>query len=166
MKTKKVYGFFGIGHSILAPLDVGYKSMAYRIQQTYPPLKDEILAINFLYQDSHTVTRSSGLPSFLQDDGTYTRMSVSYDNILTGYLFGIEDLKRVTRPNTNTIFKLDAEGSPYNESTRLLKMFNILPVQTMNAHDSIPTAKYGQYVILCRGSDWAEPFPEEARKME
>ena len=50
------------------------------------------------------------------------------DNIWFNYLYGIEDLKRVTKPYTKTIFDLNAKESPYHESNRLFRMFHLLPV--------------------------------------
>ncbi|NQZ78122.1 MAG: hypothetical protein HRT61_18755, partial [Ekhidna sp.] len=99
LKQRKVYGFYGLGHTLMAPFEGGYKAMALRLTETDDWFKDKILSINFIFHDSKMVVRSSSLPSILQDEGEYTRLSVSYDNILTSYLHGISDLTRITSPN-------------------------------------------------------------------
>lgn len=85
-------------------------------------------------------------------------MPVSYDNIWLSYMYGIEDLKRVTEKNTKTIFKLDNLDSPYEGNNRLFSMFKLLPIgQVINAKEGGNATDYGQYVIFVRNSDWAEP---------
>ncbi|MDX1592460.1 MAG: hypothetical protein R3283_10875, partial [Balneolaceae bacterium] len=99
------------------------------------------------------------LPSYLRDEGPKTRMSVSHDNIWISYLYGIEDLKRLTRTGSTTIFKLNGEDSPYKNSKRLFTMMQILPMgQLIQAGKKYNTADYTDYLILVRNSDWAEPF--------
>ncbi|WP_445385861.1 hypothetical protein ACT6NV_03375 [Robiginitalea sp. IMCC44478] len=161
LKEEKVYGSFGLGHTLTGPFESGYQPMAYRVIQADPWFEDKILSMNFVFCDSHTVMPSKSLPGILQDDGKYTRVPVSYDNIWLSYLYGIEDLKRVTDKESKTIFKLNAEDSPYKSSDRLFRMFKILPVgQVINAGKGFNTTDLAQYLIFVRNSDWAEPIQD------
>lgn len=158
LKEKKVYGYYGIGHTLLDTFKSGYEPMASRVSKLDPWFKNEILSLNFAFCDSYTIMPSRALPSILQDKGKYTRVPVSYDNIWLNYMYGIEDLKRVTEEGTKTIIKLNGENSPYFTSNRLFKMFKLLPVgQVINAKAESNTTDYSQYLIFVRNSDWAEP---------
>ena len=160
LKEEKVYGFFGLGHTLKAPLEVGYEAMASRLMREDSWFQKNVLTANFIFTDSHMATTSSALPFYLQDEGPQTRMSVSHDNIWISYLYGIEDLKRLTRAGSTIMFKLNGEDSPYKNSRRLFTMMQLLPMgQLMQAGDQHSTADYTDYVILVRDSDWAEPFP-------
>jgi len=159
LKDEKVYGFFGLGHTLLAPLEDGYTAMAARLSESDPWFEGRILSANFLFVDSYMTLWSRNLPSILRDDGPYTRVPTSYDDLLLSYIYGIEDLKRVTEPRTTTIFKLDGTDSPYRTSNRLFRTTKLLPMgQLMNAREDLAAADYGQYVVFARNSDWAEPI--------
>jgi len=159
LKEDKVYGYFGLGHTVLEELDGGYQSMAKRLKVRDDWFEDQIMSLNFLFCDSHMVIKSRSLPSFLADEGQYTKFPVSFDNIWFNYLVGVKDLKRTTEKGTKTLFKLDGNNSPYLNSTRLFKMFQILPFGSlMNAKEGSNSADYSQYLVFIRNSDWAEPF--------
>jgi hypothetical protein len=159
LKDEKVYGYYGLGHTLLAPLEGGYTAMAARLSEADPWFEDRILSANFLFVDSYMTQRSSTLPSLLRDDGFYTRLPTSHDNLLLSYVHGIKDLKRVTEPRTTTVFKLDGADSPYRTSNRLFQTTKLLPVgQLMNGQEGLDAVDYGQYVVLVRDSDWAEPL--------
>ena len=125
-----------------------------------------MLAVNPLLCDSYLTHSSRRLPSILRSEGKYTKLPASHDDIWFNYLYGIEDVKRVTEPYTKTLFKLDAKtqnanakGSPYHESNRMFRMFHLFPVGNIaNAQENAVTTDYGQYVIFIRNSDWAEPI--------
>lgn len=163
LKNRKVYGFYGLGHTLQAPIQApmkgGFRPMASRLVETDNWFKEHILTANFLFADCHRVTKNKNLPFFLQSEGKYKRMPVSYDDIWIGYLHGINDLLRITEPNTLTLFKMDAPDSPYSKSNRLVTTTKLLPFgQIINAQEGYVTTDYGQYMILVRNSNWAEPM--------
>ena len=159
LSGKKLYGFYGLGHTLLAPLEGGYRAMANRLTEELPELQGNTLSLNFVFTDSYRVVPSESLPGMLQDEGPYTRFPVSFDDLLTSYLHGIEDLKRVTHPHSKTIVRFTGTDSPYTKSQRLFSMSHVLPVgQLINAAEGYSTADYGQYLIFIRNSDWAEPL--------
>ena len=70
------------------------------------------------------------------------------------YLFGIDDLRRVTDDKSFNLIKLNGIDSPYNHSKRLSSMFKILPFgQVVNAGENNVTSDYYDYLILVRNSD-------------
>lgn len=159
LKKEKVYGYFGIGHVFEAAMEGGYKAMAARLKEQDAWFKSQMLTINTLFEDSHQLIRSHSLPSFLQDEGPYTRLSFSFDNLLFSYLYGIEDLKRVTRSNSTTLFRINSDDSPYRQTTRLLQMTQIIPVGgLLNADPERSSSEYTDYILFFRDSDWAEPI--------
>lgn len=154
LSNEKVYGSYGLGHTTLAPFEGGYTSMATRFAEIRTDFKDAILSTNFVFLDSKMSVYSNGLPGFMQDEGDYTNLSVSYDNIFTSYLYGIDDLRRITEDNSFNLIKLNGSDSPYRNSKRLSSMFKILPFgQVINARDKNVTSDYYDYLILVRNSD-------------
>jgi hypothetical protein len=142
--------------------------MYHTLQGTDHSLAGRIKAENFLngnlvslvalYTDSHLTLPSQGLPSYIADKGSYTKLSFSYDNLFLVYVKGIEDFKRASDKNSINLFKLDALNSPYNKSNRGLRNFSIL-----NLFGGIPIAEnkmttdYVQYLFYVNGADWVQP---------
>ena len=154
----KVYGFYGLGHTLLKPIASGHNPMAARLVHNSEWFKDNILVINMLFADSYMTVKSEMLPSFLRTDTLYSKLSVSYDSILTYYAYGIMDLLRVTSPQTKTLFKINNLDSPYDSSQRLFNSYKLLPFgQKISALDKTVTSDYGQYLLFIRNSDWAQP---------
>ena len=141
--------------------------MQYSINQTEPLAakirkstmvpKRGLLSINFIMNESKMVLPSDQLPDMLQDDGPYTRFPISADNMLTTYIVGVRDLKRITPPRHLSLVKLNGTDSPFAQSTRLQRIIKLLPL----SQDFTMTEKgrpYVQYAIFVRHSDWAEPM--------
>ncbi|MEN2280904.1 hypothetical protein AAGF08_02115 [Algoriphagus sp. SE2] len=157
LEEKKVFGFYGLGHTVLSPFNDGYTAMASRFASLVPDMKGKILSFNFVFIDSYMTTYSKSLPSFLRDKGKFTSLSVSYDNILLSYLHGIDELKRVTEKETKTLIKLNGKDSPYNSSRRLISMSKVLPIgMVINGGPNQVTTDYYQYLILIRNSEGAK----------
>lgn len=158
LKNDKIYAFFGLGHVLKAPAE-GWSAMASRLIDKDPWFEEHMITMVFLYEDSQQFLRSRALPPFLRDDGKYTKFSFSMDDLFLSYLYGIEDLKRVTQPNTTTLFKINGKNSPYQESKRLFQMTQLIPVGgLMSADPQRSTSEYMDYVIMVRDSEWAEPL--------
>ena len=153
---EKLYGFFGLYHVFQYRVN-GKHPMASQIRQSELGLEDKILSINFLFVDSYMVTKSSALPEFMRDKGKYTRMNISTDNLLFMYIYGIMDFKRTTSEHYKSIIKMNSsENNPYENSSRMAKSFQILPVTEL--WEMTDKGKpYTQYTIFVRNSDWAEP---------
>lgn len=156
LSQKQVYGYYGLGHTMLNPISGGYESMASRFKNAKPEMDGKILAANLIYLDSHMTMNSDNLPSILRDEGEFTMLSVSYDNIWMNYLHGIDELRRSTNPHSISIVKLNSKNSPYMESRRLSTMSQILPLgPLLNSLEGSVTTDINQYMILIRNSEGA-----------
>lgn len=155
-KNKNIYGGLGFSHTLQA---YNY-TFAGRIKRdTTLRYKDRMVSLNSLYVDSKLTVDSRALPKFMQDKGKeFTRLNYSQDNRLFMYIQGIADYKRVTDPKTISLIKLDAQGSPYLNSTRGTKVKKLITV--WDAYDILEgtsTTDYAQYIFFVRNSDWIQP---------
>jgi hypothetical protein len=156
--NRKVYGYFGLYHIFQYRIN-GAHPLASKIRQSDLGLENKMLSFNFLMNDAHMVTSSKRLPAFLRDEGAYTRMPVSADNMLVMYIYGIKDYKRMTAEHHKSLVKMNADKNPYTDSRRLNTMFQLLPVTDLFELNDIGKP-YTQYTIFVRNSDWAEPMTE------
>ncbi len=155
-KDKKIYGGFGFAHTLQA---YNY-TLAGRIKKdTLLPFTNNMVSMNALYIDSRLTVQSAALPKFLQDkDKDFTRFKFSYDNRLIMYIKGIADYKKVTRPNTISLIKLDSKDSPYLNSARGTKTKRIIPIwEGFDIIEGTSTTDYAQYVFFVRNADWIIP---------
>ncbi len=95
----------------------------------------------------------------MQDKGEeYTRFKYSQDNRLFMYIKGVADYKRVTKPNTISLLKLDAQGSPYLHSTRGTRVKKLITIwNAFDIIDGTSTTDYAQYLFFVRNADWIKP---------
>ena len=154
--NKNIYGGFGFSHTLQA---YNY-TFAGRIKRdTILPYTNTMVSLNSLYVDSRLTVDSRALPKFIQDKGkAFTRFKYSQDNRLFMYIKGIADYKKVTAPNTISLLRLDAEGSPYLNSTRGTKVKKLITI--WDAYDIIEgtsTTDYAQYILFVRNADWIQP---------
>ena len=151
--TENIYGCFGLYHT-LQGID---RTLAGRIKRN-SFLNGNMVSLIALYTNSYLTVPSQGLPGYLADKDVYTKLSYSNENILFGYINGIEDFKRVSDKNSINLFKLNNTGSPYNQSNRglsnfsLIKLFGGIPIS-----ESKVTTDYIQYLFYVDGSDWVKP---------
>lgn len=158
LEESKLYGFFGLFHIFQYRVN-GKHPLASKIRQSNLGLENKILSINFMMNDSYMVTPSKRLPEFMRDDGKYTRMPVSADNMLIMYIYGVKDFKRMTPKNSKSLIKMNNEDSPYAGSNRMNRTIQLLPVT--DVFEMTDKGKpYVQYTIFVRNSDWAEPMKE------
>lgn len=151
----RAYGYFGLYHVFQYQVN-GQEPLASQIRTSDLGLANEILSMNFLMQDSYMVTPSNQLPGFMQDNGKYTRMPVSSDEMLFVYIYGIRDFKRMTPEYHKSLVKMNAENSPYAKSNRMIRTIQLLPVTEKMEFNEKGKA-YVQYTVFVRNSDWAEP---------
>lgn len=152
----RLYGYFGLYHVFQYSIN-GEQPLASKIRQSDLNLEGKICSINIMMNDSYMVMPSSQLPEFMRDEGAYTRMPVSADNMLFIYLVGIKDFKRVTPEHHKSLIKMDGKDSPYSNSIRMNKTIQLLPVTEI--FEMTDKGKpYVQYTVFIRNSDWAEPM--------
>ncbi|GGG97594.1 hypothetical protein GCM10011416_14520 [Polaribacter pacificus] len=155
-KGKNIYGGFGFSHTLQA---YSY-TFAGRIKKDSTlPYTNTMVSLNTLYVDSRLTVDSKALPKFMQDKGKeFTRFKYSQDSRLFMYIKGIADYKKVTKPNSISLLKLDAEGSPYLNSTRGAKVKKLITIwDAYELLEGTSTTDYAQYVFFVRNADWIEP---------
>ncbi len=158
-ENKTFYGGFGFAHTLQA---YNY-TLAGRIKRdTLLPFSNKMVSMNALYVDSRLTVQSRALPKFLQDKGKeFTRFKFSYDSRLFMYIRGISDYKKVTKPNTISLIKLDAKDSPYLYSARGTKTKNLIPIwEGFDIIEGSSTTDYAQYIFFVRNADWIVPDVE------
>ena len=158
LENSKSYGFFGLYHIFQYRID-DELPLAGLIRESDLGLESSMLSFNFMFVDSHMVMKSNALPSFLQDDGPYTKMGITSDNPLVIYIYGIMDFKRMTGENEKSLIKMNGAENPYAESKRLNTVIQLLPVTDIFKMTE-KGKEYVQYTIFVRNSDWAEPIME------
>lgn len=156
LSEEKVYGYFGLAHVFQYRIN-GHHTLASMIRESDFGLTRKILSMNFLFVDSYMVMASKALPEFMRDEGKFTRMKISSDNVLLMYLVGIMDYKRSTPENHKSLIKMNGKENPYSNSDRMTKTIQLLPVTPI--FEMTDKGKpYVQYTIFVRNSDWAEPM--------
>lgn len=156
LQQDKLYGFLGLFHVFQYRIN-GKHPFASMLRQSDLGLEEKILSINFNFVDSYMVVKSSMLPEFMRDDGEYSKMPISSDNIWFYYSWGVMDLKRTTGENQKSLYKMNSDNSPYQNTSRLSTTFQILPLTDIfELNDK--GKPYIQYMIFVRNSDWAEPM--------
>ncbi len=156
LRSQKVYGYFGLYHVFQYNVN-GKSPLAAKIRTSNLNLDGKITSFNFLMNDSYMVMPSNQLPEFMQTGPINSKMEISADNLLFMYLYGIKDFKRTTEPNTQSIIKLNNLDSPYGNSSRMIKAYQLLPVTDLMEMTE-PGKEYAQYTVFVRNSDWAEPM--------
>lgn len=154
--TEKLYGGFGFAHTLQA---YNY-TLAGKIKKDLSlPYANAIVSMNALYVDSHLTVDSSSLPRFMQDKGNdFTRFKYSQDNRLFMYIQGIADYKKVTKPNSISLLKLNAENSPYLTSDRGTKIKKLITIwEGYDILEGTSTTDYAQYIFFVRNADWIKP---------
>jgi len=157
--NKNIYGGFGFSHTLQA---YSYTFAGLIIKDTTLPYINKMVSLNTLYLDSKLTVDSRALPKFMQDKGkAFTKFKYSQDNRLFMYIKGIADYKKVTEPNTISLLKLDALGSPYLNSTRGTKVKKLITIwDGYDIIDGTSTTDYAQYILLVRNADWIQPDEE------
>jgi hypothetical protein len=162
-EKEKLYGFFGFFHILQSKANGGKSSaLANRLQNDKElTLRGKILSIGVLYIDSKMTTPNSALPEAWQQKGKRyaTINQYNHDGPLVR-LDGIEDFKKVTKPNTITLFNLITPGSPYLNKSLDIHYADIVPEsQRLQMNESGKhITDYFQYVILVRNSEPTNPI--------
>lgn len=156
LDTEKVYGYFGLFHILQYKVN-NNQTFTSMIRSNHIVPKDRILSVGFIFLDSKMVMKSNWLPRFIRSENEYTKLDISYDNIFFMYLYGINDLKRVTKKHTKSIIKFNGKDTPYYKSNRLKSAYQIFSFA--GKMDFTEKGKeYMQYTIFVRNSEWAEPM--------
>jgi len=156
LENQKIYGYFGIAHVLQSEMN-GYEDFTALLKKSDLSINDKIFSIATIFSDSEWGIPSEYLPSPIQGEKKLTKIPISYDSPIIMYFYGVNDLKSVTKENTNTLFILNNEQSPYSQSLRLVDNFGLIPRGMKITLNESVTTDYFNAVFLIRNSDWAEP---------
>ena len=156
LEENRLYGFMGLGHVFQYRVN-GKHPFVSKVRISDLGLAGKILSINIMMNDSYMVMPSRQLPEFMRDEGPYTKMAISADNMLFVYIVGIKDFKRMTPEFHKSLIKMNKEDNPYANTSRLNKTIQLLPVTDVLELTDKGEA-YFQYTLFVRNSDWAEPM--------
>lgn len=165
-KNKKLYAFFGFAHVIQAKANQGkHQSLALRIDRDENlALKGKVLSIAMLYVDSKMMIPTFAIPEEWQEKGKrFTAVDqFNHDGPMVE-VEGITDFKAVTKPNTTTLFNLEAAGSPYLRKVLSIKYADsMLKGQGLLLNEEGKyTTDYFQYIVLVRNSEATLPIQNE-----
>tara|TARA_B100000780_G_scaffold279093_1_gene255498 strand:- start:1686 stop:2951 length:1266 start_codon:yes stop_codon:yes gene_type:complete len=157
LENQKLYGYFGMAHVLKSEMN-GYDDFAATLKKSDLPIKNKVFSIVTMFSDSKWGIPSAYLPAPIQGEKRLTKIPISYDSPTLMYFYGVTDLKRVTKENTNTLFILNDEQSPYSQSLRLVDNFGLIPRGMEITLNESVTTDYFDAVLLIRNSDWAEPY--------
>ena len=156
LENQKIYGYFGIAHVLQSEMN-GYDDFTAILKKSNLSIKNKIFSIATMFSDSKWGIPSEYLPSPMRGKKRLTKIPISYDSPIIMYYYGINDLKRVTKEHTNTLFVLNNKQSPYSQSLRLVDNFGLIPSGMDITLKESTTTDYFGAVFLIRNSDWAEP---------
>ena len=159
---EKFYGFWGQFHVLDATIQGG-KPFVRRLQNGDTPLKGNILSINILNVDSSMMlpAEAFGLSE------KYMPIPYSLDNPFLVFVSGINDAKDAAL-GPLTLFKMDAENSPYPGTNKLGAVGGILGMLQPFVIDASSVGPNGasQYMILAKGSPAVTPLSDADVKIE
>ncbi len=156
LEEERLYGFLGLGHVFQYRVN-GSHPFASKVRRSDLDFENKVLTINIMMNDSYMVMPSNQLPEFMREEGAYSRMPVSADNMLFIYIVGVKDFKRMTPEYHKSLIKMDNVDNPYGNTMRLNKTIQILPVtEILEMTDK--GKPYFQYTLFVRNSDWAAPM--------
>ncbi len=167
LKSKKMYGFLGFFHTLQTKYEIN--TFAACIKQNKPDMKMvslQMLALNSMVLLPYTNQLKQMMPASyvaqLRKDNpdfplteNYIPYELSNDNPMMK-VEGIEALKNLTSEKTVTIFKLNAENTPYKKGKKLAEVTGFQTLKMTNADDA--TTKAFQYAVLFRNSPAAIPI--------
>jgi hypothetical protein len=144
LQNEKFYGLFGFFHTLQKKTESGRATFA-------AGLKDSGVKVTSLV--SYTIDSEMYLPKIPQFP-TPENEKVDWINADGPLMLvkGINDLKELSKPESITLFKLNAKNSPYLKSQNLITVKsrafgeNIVPLKDASVTD------YFQYVFLLRNS--------------
>lgn len=145
---EKFYGFWGLFHVINAKVS-GAEPLAYLLQKDGSPFAGSIGSIAVINLDSKMLMPGGAFGAKTQ----YVDLPYSLDHPLIGFSKGVGDLKAAAVA-PYTLFRLDAEGSPYPGTNRLGVVGGLFGLMQKFEVDPKTVGPSGamQYVVLAKGS--------------
>lgn len=145
LENEKFYGLFGYFHVLQNITENGNETLASGLK------KSGIKTTSFV---SYTLDSEMYLPKNPQYPSPENEKIdwANADGPLQ-LVKGINDLKELSKPNSITLFKLNARNSPYLKSQYLIKIKSRIFGENFLPQKNSSTTDYFQYVFLLRNSE-------------
>ncbi|SEL65913.1 hypothetical protein SAMN05421740_1084 [Parapedobacter koreensis] len=145
LQREKFYGFFGFFH-VLQSDPVGMeRPFAQRLKAANYPVCS---IAGFALDSDMYLPKGLGMPTPDNE-----RVGIANSDGPLILVKGIKDLKAASLPNSTTLFKLNANGSPYLASQKLISIKIIkVGADFMPKSEHETTTDYFQYALLLRNS--------------
>ena len=153
---EQFYGLWGQFHVLDATVN-GATPFARIVQQDGAPHAGEIGSISIVNIDSRMMVPAAAFGA----KERYVDFPYSLDHPLFAFVTGIDDLKSA-RVSGTTLFRMNAEGSPYRTSNRLFVVGGLMSLMQAFRVDEGSAGRDGivQYAILAGGSPATTPLAE------
>ncbi len=147
---EKFYGLFGF-----------YHVLQHGVKKNEKPFAERLKNSGF---------KTSGIVSYTLDSEMYLPKNPQFptpDDQKIGWINadgplmlvkGINDFKEFTQPNSITLFKLNANNSPYQHSNKLISIKSIMFGESFTPQENTNTLDYFQYMVLLRNSKALTPL--------
>ena len=144
LENEKFYGLFGYFHVLQNITESGIETFGLKLK------KSGFKTTSFV---SYTLDSEMYLPKNPQFPGPETEKVnwINADGPLQ-LVKGINDLKELSKPNTITLFKINAKNSPYIKSQHLINVKSRVFGENIIPQKGTFTTDYFQYVFLLRNS--------------
>lgn len=153
LENEKFYGLFGFYHVLQHGPNGGKKPFAERLKNAGFEVKS---LVSYTLESEMYLPKNPQFPtpkdqkvSWINADGPM--MSVK----------GIFDFSDLVKPNSMTLFKLDAEDSPYGNSEKLIAIKSRMFGESFNPQNGTSTLDYFQYIVLLKNSKALTPLKQE-----
>ncbi|MFN0025361.1 MAG: hypothetical protein ACKVS5_15835 [Parvularculaceae bacterium] len=152
--NEKLYGFWGQFHVLNATVQ-GSKPFVRQLQEGNTAFAGNIVSLNIINLDSRMMLPAT---SFGSKD-PYIEIPYSLDHPLLVFVNGINDASEAAVAPL-TLFKMNAEGSPYPGTNKLGAVGGVLGMMQPFVVDapSVGPDASSQYVILAKGSAAVTPL--------
>ena len=157
LENEKLYGLWGMHHTYQASVN-GTMPFAALIKQSALPYKDKLVTLAVMTLDSEMMVPTNVIPASFRPAERYVSTGLANFDGPMVFMYGVDDLREVTEPNTTTLFKLDKQGSPYFGSDRLISSASPVGGSLKPTESSIQVTDYFQYLILVRNSKALNPL--------
>jgi hypothetical protein len=157
LQNQKFYGLFGYYHSLQSGISErnNYTFAAKLKRNSTFPQFQKVQTIACLTLESEMyLPENNEVPS--PPDHKTSLFNVDGPIALTK---GIKDVKSIAPMNAVTLLNLNAAGSPYKKSQRLMGIkINLLGDSVLPNNDKQATTDFFQYALIMRGSKALEPL--------
>ncbi|CAA9218903.1 MAG: hypothetical protein AVDCRST_MAG56-286 [uncultured Cytophagales bacterium] len=163
LEHEKMYGLWGFFHTLQIPMQRDRRVMPFaaHLQSSGSPFRGKVVSLNAYVLDGENMMPGKRVPAAIGKGKPYFNTTWANGDGPLVFVYGIRDLRAITRPHSVTIFNLVAKNSPYPGSPRLSRVKVLIPGQSLSpAPDAGTGIPAYQYVVLIRNTQALTPLRE------